>query len=238
MSQVKACTRSSVPRLAPIWLVILGAVPHGCETADSFEPRHAVKCVLEALRNYESTYGTLPPAVLTDRENEPVHSWRYLVAPFLDSPPFEYVRPEFGSWQDERYEGWRGYRQSCLCEDGTNTHLFTPMGDGTALAGSREQTLAALPASCIVIVYAEDHAAHWMSPTDIGLDASGAEMDTVGEYWGNTIILGFADGAIWRIDPKTPVDSLEPFLTIAGSKENDRDQMLLKYKWTGDENTR
>lgn len=37
-----------------------------------------------ALHNYESTYGTLPPAHLDDASGKPMHSWRVLILPFME----------------------------------------------------------------------------------------------------------------------------------------------------------
>jgi prepilin-type processing-associated H-X9-DG protein len=38
-----------------------------------------------ALQNYESAYGCLPPAAITDEAGTPLLSWRVLILPFLDS---------------------------------------------------------------------------------------------------------------------------------------------------------
>lgn len=37
-----------------------------------------------ALHNYESTYGTLPPAHVDGADGRPMHSWRVLVLPFME----------------------------------------------------------------------------------------------------------------------------------------------------------
>ncbi|MFN3149382.1 DUF1559 domain-containing protein [Bremerella sp.] len=43
-----------------------------------------LKSIGLALHNYHDTYGTLPPAVVTDSEGQPLYSWRVLVLPFLE----------------------------------------------------------------------------------------------------------------------------------------------------------
>lgn len=39
-----------------------------------------------ALHNYQSEYGSLPPACVRDSEGRPMHSWRALLLPYLDRP--------------------------------------------------------------------------------------------------------------------------------------------------------
>ncbi len=43
------------------------------------------KGIALALHNYESAYGTLPPAYLTDTRGRPTLSWRVLILPFLEN---------------------------------------------------------------------------------------------------------------------------------------------------------
>jgi hypothetical protein len=36
----------------------------------------------------------------------------------------------------------------------------------------------------------------------------------------------FADGEVWTLSPDAPMSALQPFLTIAGAKANDREELL------------
>lgn len=44
-----------------------------------------LKQIAAALLNYESTYDALPPAYTVDAKGKPLHSWRTLILPYLES---------------------------------------------------------------------------------------------------------------------------------------------------------
>jgi hypothetical protein len=44
-----------------------------------------LKQIALALHNYHDTYGTFPPAYVADENGRPMHSWRVLILPFLES---------------------------------------------------------------------------------------------------------------------------------------------------------
>ncbi|MEX0791717.1 MAG: DUF1559 domain-containing protein [Pirellulaceae bacterium] len=46
---------------------------------------HNLKHIAVALHNYHDTYNTFPPAYIPDENGKPMHSWRVLILPFLDS---------------------------------------------------------------------------------------------------------------------------------------------------------
>ena len=53
-----------------------------------------------ALTNYESSYGSFPPAFIADSQGRPMHSWRVLILPYLDRADL-YERYRF----DEPWDG-------------------------------------------------------------------------------------------------------------------------------------
>src|SRR5262245_37998702 len=59
------------------------------EDSPQYEIRRAQSrenlCILMmAMRQYAETHGKLPPAIVRDKEGEPLYSWRVLLLPYLD----------------------------------------------------------------------------------------------------------------------------------------------------------
>ena len=142
-----------------------------------------------ALWSYQSKYGTLPPAVVTDANGNPAHSWRVLILPFLDSQEI-YDRYDFS-------EPWNGPHNSRLQEElhGPRRHLFycalsgsppdvtnyvavTGPGtlwptDGTGVL-SDDMKSGANPLALVVEVPGMN--INWMEPKDISLDDAMARI--------------------------------------------------------------
>ncbi len=60
-----------------------------------------LKQIAIALRNYESTYGRFPPAVVADKQGNAMHSWRTLILPYTFSYSTLYSAYSF-------HEPWNG----------------------------------------------------------------------------------------------------------------------------------
>src|SRR6516165_4525732 len=64
------------------WLV--RAVGRAREEARAAQCVCNLACLEVALRNYESTYGFLPPAAIADADGSPLLSWRVAILPFIE----------------------------------------------------------------------------------------------------------------------------------------------------------
>ena len=79
---------------------------------DGFRPpsvcRSNLRAIGLALHRYHDDYGAFPPAVLTDEDGEPLHSWRVLVLPYLrdyhsrSASRFSGLRNSHGIWEARR----------------------------------------------------------------------------------------------------------------------------------------
>src|SRR5262249_38134338 len=74
------------------WILVCAGVPLALGVAAILQARDAarriqcgnnLKQIGLALLNYESTYGTFPPAYIADESGKPMHSWRVLILPQL-----------------------------------------------------------------------------------------------------------------------------------------------------------
>ncbi len=68
-----------------------------------------MKVIMLAMLNYESAYGSFPPAVINDGDGHPMHSWRVLLLPFLEHQSL-YERYRFD-------EPWDGPNNSILHQE-------------------------------------------------------------------------------------------------------------------------
>lgn len=63
-----------------LWSAIVNAHPH----AKYIQTQHNLKHILLGLHNYHDTYGSFPPAMVTDPSGKPLYSWRVLILPMID----------------------------------------------------------------------------------------------------------------------------------------------------------
>ena len=131
-----------------------------------------------ALHSYHDTWGSFPPAYLTDEAGQPAHSWRVLLLPFLErGDVFEQYDFE-ESWRanSSRLMSWdaRGY----LCptqsrrretEAVARTNYLAVVGANTAWTGADVRGLEEIadPARTIVVVECFDREVLALEPSDI-----------------------------------------------------------------------
>jgi len=63
--------------------LLLPAVQQAREAARRSQCKNNLKQISLALHNYHDQYGTLPPAMVADKDGKPMHSWRVLILPYL-----------------------------------------------------------------------------------------------------------------------------------------------------------
>ncbi len=158
-----------------------------------------------ALYNYHQEWGHFPPAYLVDEAGQPVHSWRLLLLPFVESARFSFDH----DWVFARYDfdfGWNAAQNSELMKvtshDGRvlsavrlyqcptrsrvnsrsklTAHYFVVIGRNTAWPGHESRSLEhiAIPEQTILIVECFHRAVPWLEPRDIALDEVAAEPRT------------------------------------------------------------
>ena len=68
-------------------VLLLPAVSSAREAARRMQCSNNLKQISLALLNYESAFGSLPPAYTVDNEGNLLHSWRTLILPWLEQSP-------------------------------------------------------------------------------------------------------------------------------------------------------
>lgn len=137
-----------------------------------------------ALIDYDAVNGSLPPAWISDEDGTPMHSWRILILPYLDSWGID------GQTISARYnfdESWDGKanrslikpvaesRFACPCgpEDWTTlTSYVVPVGPTTLFPGAKGLALSDIPGECdpILVLEITNSDIHWAEPRDLDID--------------------------------------------------------------------
>lgn len=68
--------------------LLTNAIPAAQEAARRTHCRNNLKQIELALHNYHDTFGCFPPAIVYGPDGKPWHSWRVLIAPFIEASPF------------------------------------------------------------------------------------------------------------------------------------------------------
>ncbi|WP_168189352.1 DUF1559 domain-containing protein [Paludisphaera borealis] len=131
-----------------------------------------------ALLNYESTYGSLPPAYVADAQGKPLHSWRVLLLPFLGQDSL-YAKIRFDEpWDSPNNRELHAMRPSTFfCPSGPEaaehgfTSILAVVGPRTLFPGSgvpgRLTDIRDDPESTLMLVESDNAAIHWMEPRDL-----------------------------------------------------------------------
>lgn len=169
------------------FVAVVGCVWLNARVDDATRETRQGDCVMHlkqialALLNYQDHYGSLPPAVVTDANGNPLHSWRVLILPFLGGEDV-YAKYDFS-------EPWNGPNNSRLqtelpewfadrfrCLDGRSgrrmTNYFAVIGPQTLWPGTTSGVIEARMtevAAEVLVIELPDSEVNWMEPTDISV---------------------------------------------------------------------
>lgn len=138
-----------------------------------------------ALFNYDTSYGSLPPAFLADDDGKPMHSWRVLVLPFLDQNDL-YKQYNF----DEPWDGPNNRKLETkmpalfACPDDSarknlRTSYVVVVGQQTPFQGRHSRSVTRIPdgsSNTILVAEMADSGIHWMEPRDLEFEKMSYEI--------------------------------------------------------------
>lgn len=131
-----------------------------------------------ALQLYENQHGTLPPLVVRDSQGRPMHSWRALILPHLESESlkqFDLSQPWDSDYNRKIIEetpliDWGYFARDLLPEElPVSTHLFALLGAESIwdqTTGLPEGTMKEHP-DAILLISVPISTVHPMQPGDI-----------------------------------------------------------------------
>jgi hypothetical protein len=218
---------------------------HARTGAFEAEINNNFKQIYLSLRNFQSSAGHVPPATLADMHGQPLASWRSRIMPYLEDWNMSF-HPNI-SWTAPVNAKVRALRPTVYCWRSpvqiSETNIFAVAGHDTLFDGLYTgklpdgfnigpQAMLFVPTHLIVLMEINNSRTHWMQPGDYNvadlLAATGNLGDTVHGVMKDRIHILFADGQVWALSPKTPMDAVKPFLTITAAKTANR-QTLAPY---------
>ncbi len=179
--------RSTVRALIAVALAASVAVWLARTVTRLREEARSAQCVCHlaqlalAVQNYESRYGSLPPAAITDVNGKPLLSWRVAILPFIEEEAL-YRQIKL----DEPWDGPNNRRLNALCPsnfrcpghfDRTGegyTNYLAVVGPRTLFPGDgkarQRSEILDDPASTLMVVESANSAINWMEPRDLEWD--------------------------------------------------------------------
>jgi hypothetical protein len=228
-------------------LIIVGIVllaPMILPRVGSREPRRTpclnnIRNIALALHNYASSFGTLPPAYISDSQGRPMHSWRVLVLPYLDQAEL-YGRYRF----DEPWNGPNNLKLHDVFVDvfrcpedhgrakSTATSYVAVVGPETIWPGDvgvRLDHVTDSLGSTLFVVEVADSGIHWLEPRDLlaadmPLSVNSKSGKGISSHHPGLACVAFADGRVRTFSETIKPATLSALLTIrGGEKTNDFD---------------
>jgi prepilin-type processing-associated H-X9-DG protein len=208
--------------------LMLPAVGAAREAARRSQCTNNLKQIGLAMHNYHDVYGSLPPAVITDEDGQPMRSWRVAVLPFLESAPTYDQYDSNEPWDGPNNRALEDARTSVyVCPSDIPTGPFDTsyvmiVGKGT-LGGApneavRFQDVTDGLSNTILAIEVAESGIHWMEPRDMTVDeavayitdpwASGGRHAHPG---GVNVLLG--DGSVSFLSESTDPQTLRLLLT-------------------------
>jgi hypothetical protein len=193
-----------------------------------------------ALLSYHDAYGSLPPAVVRDKDGRPLYSWRVAILPYLEQDhlyrEFKLDEPWDGpnnvkllaKMPSDYYSSWTGLSEK--------THYLAVVGPGTAFErdGLTWADFGDDRTNTVLVVEATE-SVPWSKPVDLVYDANGP-LPKLGTgmkrpvrfvnrtlSWRPGITFGFADGRARFLDAPIPDTTVRAFFTRSGGEVVTRD---------------
>ncbi|MBI3860275.1 MAG: DUF1559 domain-containing protein [Planctomycetia bacterium] len=215
------------------------AVHDAREAARRSQCRNNLKQIGLALHTYHQTHGCFTPAYVADSNGRPMHSWRVLIAPYLDASPFYNMYRRDEPWDGphnrqlrERYGknpvfGCPSDRNSKGSDGSQMTSYLAIIGPESAWHVGQPVSLDDVSDSTgdtFLLVEVENSSIHWMEPRDLHV----TQMPlTVNAKSGNGISSSHpgganvltVDGSVQWLPDGTPPMTIKAMITIRGGEK-------------------
>ena len=165
--------------------LLLPAISCASEAARRMQCSNNMKQIVLALHNYHQVYDCFPPACVADENGKPMHSWRVLILPYVESESL-YEQYDFNeSWDGPNNRKLLEYRPRvyvCPSDRKANeegaicTSYIALVGSNAAFDGEKSRTLTDVDffggaSNTIILVETAGAGIGWTEPKDLDMDA-------------------------------------------------------------------
>lgn len=203
---------------ALLFRVLFPALQAAREAARQSQCIVNVKMIGLALANYRDVYGCFPPPYTADANGKPMHSWRVLITPYLESSPF-YMQYDFNKpWNSPANyaltQAWGGRGSWHGCPSANQ-----PPGAGfTNYVMIVGPTNAAKAGDTILIAEIADSDIFWSEPRDLTLDEMSLRINDkskpgISSHHPLGAMVALADGSVKFLKQSTTPEQLRAMLT-------------------------
>jgi len=175
------------------YLLLMPAIDAAREAARRVDCQNNMKQISIALLNYQDTHKTFPPAITTDSQGAPMHSWRVYLLPFLQQEHL-YAHYRF----DEPWNGPNNSRLMSQCPEvfrcssdhgGANSCSYrVVMGESTPWGVDRSSRPADITdgmSNTIAFVEVKDSTSNWLEPQELDFDSLPKQLNAPGGIGSN-----------------------------------------------------
>ncbi len=191
-----------------------------------------LKQIAVALHTYHDTWKSLPPVITTDANGKPMHSWRLVNWPMLESQPYFSLYDFSEPWDglnNRKLAPYAAHIFRCPSDHRTKAHMTNYVaiyGPGTAWdvnRGTRFADITDGTSNTLLIVEIRNSDIHWMEPRDIHikdlkLQFNAEDGPSLGSYHIEGAMIAKADGSVHLLSPDEITERLKDMLTIAGGE--------------------
>jgi type II secretory pathway pseudopilin PulG len=181
--------------------LLLPAVQAAREAARRSQSTNNVKQIALALHNYNDTYGSFPPAVVTDANGKPLYSGRVLLLPYLEQKAlydqFDLTQPWDSPQNNTISQSMIPiFLDPSAPQTGSQTDYLFVTGAGTIFEAGQATKFTGITdgsSNTLMLVEVRNSGVHWAEPRD--QEISQPMSLPPGNHPGGNIV-GMADGSV------------------------------------------
>jgi prepilin-type processing-associated H-X9-DG protein len=220
------------PIIAVLAALLLPAVQAAREAARRAQCVNNLKQIGRAMHNYESSYGSLPPAAITDKDGKPLLSWRVAILPYIEHAEL-YGRFKFDEpWDSPHNKALLSEMPlSYRCpserlddpnEPGMTTYKVivgpTSLFENDPQRGTKIAQITDGTSNTLMVVESND-AVPWTKPEDLPFDPNpSSELPAVGSAHPGGFNALMADGAVRFLHDTIDLSTLRALITKNGGE--------------------
>ena len=212
------------------WL-LLPTMGDARPTARRAECMNHIKQITLAIGNYEAIHGHLPPPYTTDKDGNPLHSWRVLILPHLEEQELydaidltkPWHHPDNLALQERMPSVYRCPSFASNAKGIAPTTAYVAIvGEHTAWPRSGTRIMDDITdgtSKTLALIESEQHRIHWMSTADPGiesigpLNADGETLLSISSHNGG-VVFSRCDASIGFLPSDTPLSDLLSLISI------------------------